>query len=180
MRRRWIVLMAAVASLSLVAAACGGSDPEPVASESPAATETSTKTITDVVASNPDFSTLLAAVQAAGLGETLAGEGPYTVFAPTDEAFAALPEGTLDSLLQPKNKEQLTGILTYHVVDGKVMAADVQPGDVTTLNGGSFAVSVEDGNVVLTDASGGTAQVVQTDVPASNGVIHVIDAVLLP
>ena len=175
-------MLAAVMSLSLVAAACGGDDPEPAESEDAmtAPVDTSTMTITEVVAGNREFSTLLAAVEAADLAGTLSGEGPITVFAPTNDAFAALPEGTLDSLLVPANQDQLTSILTYHGVDGEVMAADVQPGDVTTLNGESFTVSVEDGEVVLTDANGGQATVVETDVPASNGVIHVIDAVLLP
>lgn len=181
MRTRWILTIAAVAALSVVAAACTSESPEPAAENemtSPAAA--SEMTITDIVAEDPDFSTLLTAVQAADLGDTLAGEGPFTVFAPTDEAFAALPEGTLESLLEPMNEDQLAGILTYHVVGAEVMAADVRPGAVETVNGASFTVSVEDGNVLITDAAGGTARVVTTDVPASNGVIHVIDAVLLP
>jgi uncharacterized surface protein with fasciclin (FAS1) repeats len=187
MRKKWILVIAAVASLSLVAAACGGDDTETtsesaqVSTSAPMSPSAETAgTITDVVAGNPEFSTLLAAVEAAGLGETLAGDGPFTVFAPTNDAFAALPEGTLESLLKPENVDQLTDILTYHVVSGEVMAADVQPGEVTTVNGEAFTISVEDGAVTITDANGGTATVVQTDVPASNGVIHVIDAVLLP
>ena len=137
------------------------------------------ETIVDVAASNPNFSTLVSAVEAAGLAETLAGEGPFTVFAPTNDTFAKLPAGTVESLLQPANKDQLTGILTYHVVPGEVMAADVTAGDVTTVNGAPFTVAT-DGGVVITDGQGGTANVVQTDIVASNGVIHVIDAVLLP
>ena len=182
MRKRWILTIAAALSLSLVAAACGGDDEEPASAEGgmTAPADTPAMTITEIVADNPDFSTLLTAVQAADLGETLSGEGPFTVFAPTDEAFAALPEGTLDSLLEPSSKDDLAGILTYHVVSGEVMAADVMPGEVMTVNGASFTVSVKDGNVFLTDAAGGKAQVVTTDVPASNGVIHIIDAVLLP
>jgi len=136
--------------------------------------------IVEIAASNPDFSTLVAAIDAAGLTETLSGEGPYTVFAPTDDAFAALPDGTLDTLLKPANKDQLAAILTYHVVDGEVMAADVTPGDVTTVNGADFTVSEDMGTVSITDGQGNTAQVVTTDIVASNGVIHVIDAVLLP
>jgi len=140
----------------------------------------SEETITDIVAGNEDFSTLLAAVEAADLGETLAGEGPFTVFAPTNDAFAALPEGTLDSLLEPENKDQLASILTYHVVSGTVMAADVESGEVTTVNGAPFTIEVADEGVSITDGQGNTANVVTTDIVASNGVIHVIDAVLLP
>ena len=133
-------------------------------------------TIVDVAASNPDFETLVAAVTAAGLGETLSGEGPFTVFAPTDAAFEALPEGLLDALLLPENKDALTSILTYHVVAGEVMSTDVQPGDVTTVEGEAIVVTTPDGKVVLND----TATVTAVDVDASNGVIHVIDGVLVP
>jgi uncharacterized surface protein with fasciclin (FAS1) repeats len=149
-------------------------------SEEAGAADSTDMTITDVVAGNEDFSTLLAAVGAADLGETLAGEGPFTVFAPTDDAFAALPEGTLDTLLEPENKQQLADILTYHVLPAEVMAADVQPGEVVTVNGAPFTISVEDGGVFITDGAGNTAQVVTTDITTSNGVIHVIDSVLLP
>jgi len=177
-RKRWILTIAAIAALSVVAAACTSEEePAPAEAEMPEMTE---MTIAEVVADSPDFSTLLTAVEAADLAETLSGEGPYTVFAPTDEAFAALPEGTLDSLLEPSSKDDLAGILTYHVVAGEIMAADVEPGEVPTVNGGSFTISTQDGGVVITDGTGGEAQVVTTDVPASNGVIHVIDAVLLP
>lgn len=134
-------------------------------------------TIVDVAAGNPDFSTLVAAVTAAGLGETLAGEGPFTVFAPTNAAFAALPAGTLDSLLLPENKDQLTAILTYHVVPGTVMAADLPATatDVATVNGATVSVvAAPEG------ASVNGAKITAADVAASNGVIHVIDTVLLP
>ncbi len=182
MHKKLITILAVVASLSLLGAACSSDDSS---SSAPAGDTTAPAmeaemTITDVVASNPDFSTLLAAVQAADLGDTLAGAGPYTVFAPTDEAFAALPEGTLETLLEPMNQEQLAGILTYHVVPGEVMAADVTSGEVETANGATFTVEVTDGTVTITDGQGNEAQVVQTDIVASNGVIHVIDAVLLP
>ncbi len=135
------------------------------------------KTIVDVAVADGRFNTLVAAVTAAGLAETLSGEGPFTVFAPTDDAFAALPAGTIDSLLKPENKQQLTDILLYHVVSGKVMAADVVglTGAPTVL-GKDVAIAVKDGKVFLNDA----VQVIITDVEASNGVIHVIDAVLLP
>ena len=121
-----------------------------------------------------NFSTLVAAVQAAGLVETLSGEGPFTVFAPTDEAFAKLPEGTVEALLA--DKEKLTAILTYHVVPGKVMAADVvNLSQATTVNGQDVAIRVMDGKVMVDEAT-----VIATDVAASNGVIHVIDTVILP
>ena len=122
------------------------------------------------------FTTLVAAVQAAELVEVLQGEGPFTVFAPTDDAFAALPEGTVESLLLPENKETLISILLYHVVPGSVLAADVLELDsATTVQGASISISVNDGGVMINDAN-----VIQADVGASNGVIHIIDAVLLP
>ena len=139
-----------------------------------------TQTIAEIAAGNPDFSTLVTAVKAAGLAETLSGAGPFTVFAPTNAAFAKVPAATLESLLKPANKQQLADILTYHVVPGTVMAADVKSGSVTTVNGADFNVAVDSGNVILTDGQGGKAKVVTTDIAASNGVIHVIDAVLLP
>lgn len=133
-------------------------------------------TIVDVAASNADFETLVAAVKAAGLVETLSGEGPFTVFAPTDEAFAKLPAGTLENLLKPENKDQLVAILTYHVVAGKVTAADVVKLDnATTVNGAVADVTVSGSSVKIDEAN-----VTATDVMASNGVIHVIDTVILP
>ncbi|MBJ3761698.1 fasciclin domain-containing protein [Maribius pontilimi] len=121
------------------------------------------------------FSTLVAAIEAAGLAETLSGEGPFTVFAPTDEAFAALPEGTLDNLLMEENKDQLTAILTYHVLPGKTMAGDITGEmNVETVNGAEVSI-MTDGGVTY-----GGAAVVDTDIEASNGVIHVIDSVVLP
>jgi transforming growth factor-beta-induced protein len=135
------------------------------------------KTIVDVAVADGRFTTLVAAVTAAGLVETLSGEGPFTVFAPTDDAFAALPAGTVDSLLLPENKQKLTDILLYHVVSGKVMAADVVTlTKAPTVLGKDVTITVKDGKVFLND----TVQVIITDVEASNGVIHVIDAVLLP
>ncbi|CAG1016782.1 Immunogenic protein MPT70 [Anaerolineales bacterium] len=134
-------------------------------------------TIVDVAVADGRFNTLVAAVTAADLVETLSGEGPFTVFAPTDDAFAALPAGTLDSLLLSENKQQLTDILLYHVVSGKVMAADVVGlTSAPTVLGKDVTITVKDGKVFLND----TVQVIITDVEASNGVIHVIDAVLLP
>lgn len=133
-------------------------------------------TIVDVAAGNADFETLVAAVKAAGLVETLSGEGPFTVFAPTDDAFAKLPAGTLESLLKPENKDQLVSILTYHVVAGKVKAADVVKLDTaTTVNGQAVDVQVMGSTVKIDEAT-----VTATDIYASNGVIHVIDSVILP
>lgn len=121
------------------------------------------------------FNTLVAAVKAAGLVETLKGKGPFTVFAPTDEAFAKLPAGTVESLLKPENKEKLVGILTYHVVPGKVMAADVKTMKAKTVNGKELNLVVAGGKVSVDNAS-----VIKADVAASNGVIHVIDSVVIP
>ncbi|OEF06339.1 fasciclin domain-containing protein [Vibrio crassostreae] len=134
------------------------------------------KDIVDVAAENGSFNTLVAAVKAAGLVETLKGDGPFTVFAPTDEAFAALPEGTVDMLLKPENKDKLIAVLTYHVVPGKIMASEVMKLDsAVTVQGEEVMVGIDHGNVMVNKA-----QVVMADVEASNGVIHVIDAVLLP
>jgi uncharacterized surface protein with fasciclin (FAS1) repeats len=139
--------------------------------------------IVDTAVAAGDFETLVAAVQAAGLEDTLRGDGPFTVFAPTDEAFAALPAGTLDTLLADPTGD-LAGILTYHVIEGEVLAEDVAGLDgqtVTTVNGATLTVGVgADGSVTLTDAAGNTVNVVTTDIVTSNGVIHVIDGVLLP
>ncbi|MCK8463757.1 fasciclin domain-containing protein [Aliiroseovarius sp. S1339] len=142
----------------------------------PALADNHSMDIVDTAVGAGSFSTLVAAVEAAGLVETLKGEGPFTVFAPTDDAFAALPEGTVETLLMPENKDQLTAILTYHVVPGKVMAADIagKSMDVETVNGGMAMVDATDG--VKIDG----ANVVQADIEASNGVIHVIDAVIMP
>ena len=133
------------------------------------------KDIVAVASSAGSFNTLVAAVKAAGLVETLQGAGPFTVLAPTDEAFAKLPKGTVENLLKPENKEKLVAILTYHVVAGKVMAADVKTMKAKTVNGQSLDVKVAEGAVTVDNA-----KVVKTDVAASNGVIHVIDTVVLP
>ena len=133
-------------------------------------------TIVEVAAGNEDFSTLVAALQAAGMTDVLAGDGPYTVFAPTNEAFAALPPGTVENLLKPENKDQLVEVLTYHVVPGAVYAADVTKLDsATTVQGDSVQIAASMGTVKIDNA-----QVVATDIEASNGVIHVIDSVILP
>ena len=138
--------------------------------------ETAGKTIVEIAAGAEDFSTLVAAVKAAGLVDVLSSEGPFTVFAPTNEAFAKLPEGTVESLLKPENKDKLIAVLKYHVVPGKVMAKDVVKVDsAKTAQGSSVTVTVE-GKTVKVD----NATVVKTDIEASNGVIHVIDTVIIP
>lgn len=144
--------------------------------------------IVEIASENDDFSTLVTAVKAAGLVETLSGDGPFTVFAPTNDAFAKLPEGTVPNLVKPENKEQLTGILTYHVVSGEFMAADVVSAivdnggsfTIPTVQGGELTASLDGENVILTDANGNTSTIVMTDVDASNGVIHAIDTVVMP
>ena len=135
----------------------------------------SKKTVVEIAVGNDDFSTLVAAVKAAGLAETLSGKGPFTIFAPTNDAFKKLPKGTVETLLKPENKEKLAAILKYHVVAGKVMAADVKPGKVPTVQGSKATIKVADGKVMIDGAT-----VVKTDIVGSNGVIHVIDAVILP
>jgi uncharacterized surface protein with fasciclin (FAS1) repeats len=133
--------------------------------------------IVDTAVSAGQFDTLVAAVEAAGLVDTLKGEGPFTVFAPTDDAFAKLPEGTVETLLQPENRDQLVAILTYHVVPGKTMSSDIagQDLEVTTVQGETIAITAANGAVMVNDA-----QVVQADIETDNGVIHVIDTVIMP
>ena len=134
------------------------------------------KDIVDVAVSAGSFKTLVAAVQAAGLVDALKGEGPLTVFAPTDEAFAKLPAGTVENLLKPENKDKLIAVLTYHVVPGRVTAGEVVSlQSAKTVNGQSLRISAREGNVMVDDA-----RVTATDIMASNGVIHVIDTVVLP
>lgn len=147
-----------------------------------------TKTIVENAVNSKDHTTLVAAVKAAGLVEALSGPGPFTVFAPTNAAFAKLPAGTVETLVKPENKATLASILTYHVVPGKVSAAQliglIKKGggkaELKTLNGGILTARVVGGKVVLTDAKGGTATVTQADVNQSNGVIHVTDSVSIP
>jgi len=135
-----------------------------------------TENIVVIASGNSDFSTLVGAVTTAGLAETLSGPGPFTVFAPNNAAFAKLPAGTLASL----TPAQLTPILTYHVVPGLVLAKDVKAGKVKTVNGAELTLNVEGGKVTITDAKGGTVNVIKTDIVGTNGVIHVIDGVLMP
>jgi uncharacterized surface protein with fasciclin (FAS1) repeats len=202
MTTRFMQLAVGITALGILASACGddanGGDADRAPVEqttaltaappatAPAATDAGMPAEADIVdtaIAAGDFKTLVAAVQAAGLEETLRGEGPFTVFAPTDKAFAALAPGTVDNLLKDPAGD-LAGILTYHVVPGAVPAGDVVGLDgqeVTTVNGATFKVNVAaDGSVSLTDAAGNDVQVVATDIKTSNGVIHVLDAVLMP
>lgn len=136
------------------------------------------KDVVDIAASDSRFKTLTAALKAAGLVDTLKGKGPFTVFAPTDDAFSKLPSGTLDKLLKPENKNDLVKILTYHVTPGKVVAADVMKlngKEVTMVNGGKAKIEVKNGSVYINGA-----KVIMTDIMAKNGVIHVIDTVIMP
>lgn len=189
MKRLSVVSLFVLLIASLVLAACmPAATPTPTQmptptmapTEPPAPPEPVLSDIVDTAVADGRFTTLVAAVQAAGLVETLKGEGPFTVFAPTDEAFAKLPAGTVEDLLKPENLETLKSILLYHVVPGKVMAADVVALDGqmvgTALADSMLNISVKDGKVYLN----GDVQVVITDIETSNGVIHVIDAVLLP
>jgi uncharacterized surface protein with fasciclin (FAS1) repeats len=135
----------------------------------------SAKTVVDIAAGSPNHTTLVAAVKAAGLAETLSSAGPFTIFAPTNEAFAKLPAGTVESLLKPENKAKLVAILTYHVVPAKVLAADVKSGPAPTVNGKTLTVKASAAGVMVNDA-----KVIATDLVGTNGVIHVIDTVILP
>ena len=177
-----ILLTACTSTTSTESTAEATSASTPMAASAPASAEASMAAsaeatagnIVEVASANNDFSTLVTAVSAAGLAETLQGAGPFTVFAPTNEAFAALPPGVLDKLLLPENKDVLAKVLTYHVVPGQVMAADVTDGDVATVEGQTVTLSTADGVTV------NGAKVITADVLTSNGVIHAIDAVILP
>lgn len=185
---------ASLAILGLVFTSCGKKanteEAEGTAVDSTTTTEVAVMepNIVEVASGNENFSTLVAAVTAAGLGETLSGEGPFTVFAPTNDAFAKLPAGTVETLLKPENIEKLKSILTYHVIAGKFDAATVIEAiktnnnkyTVETVQGAKIDLSLKDDKVILTDATGATATVVMPDVAASNGIIHAIDAVVMP
>ena len=150
----------------------------------PAAKSAAASTGKDLAASaalSPNHTTLLKALQAAGLADKAKGTGPYTVFAPDNAAFDKLPAGTVATLLQPANKKKLAGLLSYHVVSGSVMAADLKDGQVIkTVQGESLTVGVQGGTVTIKDAKGGTATVTQPDIKSTNGVVHSIDTVLMP
>ena len=182
MRKNRLTALAGIAVAALVLTGCAPADEvaEPVETMEEAQvdgtmTEEALGNIVEVAVGAGTFTTLAAALGAADLVTTLQGEGPFTVFAPTDEAFAALPAGVLDALLLPENLAVLQSILAYHVVAGEVYAADVTTGDVTTVEGSTFAVDTSNGVVI-----NGTSNITATDIMASNGVIHVIDAVILP
>jgi uncharacterized surface protein with fasciclin (FAS1) repeats len=165
---------------SIPANACSSmrsnTDATPAATTQSATTQSAQAgTIVDVASSNSSLTTLVEAVQAAGLAETLSGEGSFTVFAPTNEAFAALPSGTLQTLLRPENRDKLRRILTYHVVTGAIESGDIQPGEVATVEGSSVQLNIANGRVTVNDATVQTA-----DIQSSNGVIHIIDRVILP
>lgn len=192
-----ILGLAAVSAAALTAAACSNNEAPATEPATPATdtaamapeTPAATGNIVAVAQGNGDFSTLVSAVTAAGLGETLSGPGPFTVFAPTNAAFEKVPAATRESLMAPAGKADLTKILTYHVVPGRVDAAtltqQIQQGggsaELTTVQGGKLTARAgADGSVTLTDAKGNTARVVTTDVAATNGVIHAIDTVVMP
>ena len=187
--------ISAFALLGVIATSCGEkktaestdmADTTTVVVDTMAVAET--PNIVGVASGNADFSTLVTAVKAAGLVETLSGDGPFTVFAPNNAAFDKLPAGTVDGLLKPESLDKLKAVLTYHVVSGKFDAATVIDAinknngkyTVTTVQGGTIVLSLKDGKVMLTDANGGTATVILADVAASNGVIHAIDTVVMP
>jgi len=187
-------VLVAIATLGMFAiTACGTpktEEAEEVTTDAVAEVEAVVETpnIVGVAVANENFSTLVAAVTAAGLVETLSGDGPFTVFAPTNDAFAALPEGTVENLLKPENLATLSGILTYHVVSGKFEAAAVVEAintnggsfEIATVQGGILVASLDGDNVIITDENGNVATVVIADVAASNGVIHAINSVVMP
>jgi uncharacterized surface protein with fasciclin (FAS1) repeats len=178
-----LVVMLAVVALCVTSALAGMKNPTVGGQEM-----YPTKNIIENAVNSADHTTLVAAVKAAGLVETLEGPGPFTVFAPTNEAFNKLPAGTVDTLLKPENKDMLTKVLTYHVVAGRLSAADLKKqiregngtAQLTTVEGGKLWASLQGDSIVLKDEKGGTAMVTIPNVFQSNGVIHVIDAVVLP
>lgn len=177
MKKLNVLSLAAATAFSIFLVGCGTAPKESVEEEkSIEEVVEAPKTVVDIAVASPDHTTLVAAVSAAGLVQTLNGVGPFTIFAPTNAAFAALPDGTVETLLLPENKDQLSGILTYHVVAGNVMAADLSDGQVVpTVNGQNLTVSIAEGKVMINGAT-----VTAADLAGSNGVIHVVDTVLLP
>ena len=193
---KFTIALASAASLAIVACAEEPADTTAM-DEAALADQTvnddammgETRNIVEVAQSNPDFSTLVSAVTTANLGDTLSGDGPYTVFAPTNTAFEKIPQATRDELMSEAGREDLTNILTYHVVEGETSAAALTAAieaagadgyELTTVNGATLTATMDGGNVILTDAAGNTATVTATDVDASNGVVHAIDTVLMP
>ena len=189
-----VTKISALALLGIVAISCGekkGAESNEMSDSTEVAMDTvvvDTPNIVGVASANEDFSTLVAAVKAAALVETLSSEGPFTVFAPNNAAFTKLPEGTVENFLKPENAEKLKSVLTYHVVAGKFDSAAVLDAikdnngkySVTTVQGETIVLRLNDGKVMLTDANGGTSTVILADVAASNGVIHAIDTVVMP
>jgi uncharacterized surface protein with fasciclin (FAS1) repeats len=179
MRTTLLRSAAVIAGITITLAACGSDSPkaETVTTTAAAPAAAATADIVDTAVAAGSFKTLATALTAAGLVDTLKGPGPFTVFAPTDEAFAKLPPATLADLLKPENKDKLTAILTYHVVPGKVMAADVvKVKSAKTVNGAEVPVAVNGAEVTLN----GSSKVTKTDIAAKNGVIHIIDTVMIP
>jgi uncharacterized surface protein with fasciclin (FAS1) repeats len=182
MNRKLAVVLAIVA-IAVTSAVAGGKNPVVGGKEM-----FPNKNIIENAVNSADHTTLVAAVKAAGLVETLEGPGPFTVFAPTNEAFAKLPAGTVDTLLKPENKATLTKVLTYHVVSGKLGAAELKKqikagkgkAELTTVEGGKLWASLHEGHIMLTDEKGGTSNVTIPNVFQSNGVIHVVDTVVMP
>jgi len=178
-------IMAGAVSVPALAGGCSHHDSPKMEK---AAMSTAQPDIVGIAASDENFGTLVAAVKAADLVGTLQSDGPFTVFAPTNAAFDALPDGTVPTLLKPENKEALQGVLTYHVVSGEVKAADlvaaIQANNgaftINTVNGAALTAKIIDGSPYLMDAKGGLAQITATDIDASNGVVHVINKVVLP
>ena len=190
---KFTIALASAASLAI--AACAEDTAEPVEDDTVAmndqmANDTAdTGTIVEVAQGDSQFSTLVSAVTSANLAETLSGDGPYTVFAPSNAAFEKIPQSTRDQLMSEEGREDLSNILTYHVVEGETMAQALTQaiegaGDegytITTVNGAELTAMMDGGNVVLRDAAGNTSTIISTDIDASNGVIHVIDTVLMP
>jgi uncharacterized surface protein with fasciclin (FAS1) repeats len=177
---RKMVAAAAMVAVPMTAIGVGSAGAAaPAGNMETSTSSTAKQNIVKVAAANEDFSTLVTAVKKAGLVKALSGKGPYTVFAPTNDAFAAVPTETLDSLLA--DKPALKNVLTYHVIKGKIMASDLQPTQtVETLNGDELTITVADGKATITDGQGNTVNITTTDIAAKNGVIHVIDGVLLP
>lgn len=193
--RKFTLLLASSAALTLAACGAPAEDTAPaddaMMADDMAADDTAAAAgnVVEVAQGNPEFSALVAAVTSANLGATLSGPGPFTVFAPNNAAFDKVPQATRDELMSPAGQSDLSGILQYHVVSGEMNAAAIQQAiegagadgyTITTVNGAPLKATVEGGNVVLTDAAGNKATVTQTDIDAANGVIHVIDTVLMP
>jgi uncharacterized surface protein with fasciclin (FAS1) repeats len=164
-----VLMLPALTNTPLVAA------PAAIPSTQIAQATSNSNTIVDVAVANPDFTTLVKAVKAAGMGKALAGNGPFTVFAPTNQAFAALPQETVETLMKPENKKKLRKLLSYHVVSGNLASSQLKSGEIMTVAGSPVMLSISGGKVKINNAN-----VIGVDIKASNGVIHVVDRVILP